>query len=346
VKPLVDERFPSLRYAAARLGRGSEVLGFDTEMSTDHDWGPRVDLFLGEDEPPSRREDLHALFRDTLPAEFRGYSTHFSEPDPSDNGTQLPSPSGGGPIRHKIAIRTVPEFFQMYLGADVTRLAPEDWITLPEQKLRTIVSGRIFHDDIGLAAVRECVRYYPHDVWLYLLASAWNRIGQEEHLMGRAGIVGDELGAAVIAGRLVRDIMRLCFLMERVYAPYPKWFGTAFRQLECARTLTGPLGRVMTADTWQAKERSLVQAYEFVASMHNSLDITPPISTEARLFFGRPFRVIALNGFADAIVAEIRDPSVRRLLQRPLIGGVDQFSDSTDIVDNTEFRPALKRLYE
>jgi hypothetical protein len=27
---------------------GSEVLGYDTEMSTDHDWGPRVYLFLNE----------------------------------------------------------------------------------------------------------------------------------------------------------------------------------------------------------------------------------------------------------------------------------------------------------
>jgi hypothetical protein len=303
-------------------------------------------LFLSEDEPASCREELHALLRDNLPPEFRGYSTHFSEPDPSDNGTQLLLPSASGPIRHKISIRTVAEFFQMYLGADITRLEPEDWITLPEQKLRTIASGRVFHDEVGLAEMRERVRYYPRDVWLYLLASAWNRIGQEEHLMGRAGFVGDELGAAVIAARLVRDIMRLCFLMEKVYAPYPKWFGTAFRQLQCATTLVGPLRNVMTADTWQEKERSLVDAYEIVASMHNSLNITAPISTGARLFFGRPFRVIALNGFVDAIVAEIRDPAVRRLLERPLIGGVDQFSDSTDIVDNTEFRVALKRLYE
>jgi hypothetical protein len=35
--------------------------------------------------------------------------------------------------------------------------------------------------------------------------------------MGRAGYVGDELGAALIGSRLVRDMMRLCFLMERQY---------------------------------------------------------------------------------------------------------------------------------
>jgi hypothetical protein len=37
--------------------------------------------------------------------------------------------------------------------------------------------------------------------------------------MPRAGLAGDELGSAVIAARLVRDCMSLCFLMEWQCAP-------------------------------------------------------------------------------------------------------------------------------
>ncbi len=130
-------------------------------------------------------------------------------------------------------------FWLDYLSFDLDReIEPIDWLTFPEQKLRTLMAGAVFHDDIGLQAVRDRFAYYPHDVWLYLLAAGWARIGQEEHLMGRAGYVGDEIGSALIGARLVRDIMRLCFLMERQYAPYPKWFGTAFQQLNAAATLT------------------------------------------------------------------------------------------------------------
>lgn len=46
VRPLVTSVFPDLRYAAALLGQGSEVLGFDNELSVDHDWGPRVFILL------------------------------------------------------------------------------------------------------------------------------------------------------------------------------------------------------------------------------------------------------------------------------------------------------------
>jgi hypothetical protein len=39
VRPLLEEHFPRLPYAAALLGPGSEVAGFDSQRSIDHDWG-------------------------------------------------------------------------------------------------------------------------------------------------------------------------------------------------------------------------------------------------------------------------------------------------------------------
>lgn len=38
VKPIIDSDFPKVKYAAARIDYVSEVLGFDTPLSMDHDW--------------------------------------------------------------------------------------------------------------------------------------------------------------------------------------------------------------------------------------------------------------------------------------------------------------------
>ena len=46
VRPLIEGR----THSAARLGSGSDVLGFDTPRSTDHGWGPQLHLFVAASE--------------------------------------------------------------------------------------------------------------------------------------------------------------------------------------------------------------------------------------------------------------------------------------------------------
>ena len=347
VGPALEAEFSRLPYAAALLGTGSEVLGFDTEMSADHGWGPRVDLFLREEDYEEAREAVGEALRRRLPHRFRGYPTSFTAPDPSDNGVQHLEARDSGPVNHMVEVTTPRRFLLDYLAFDIRdEPEPADWLTFPEQKLRTLTSGAVFHDRIGLEDVRRRFSYYPRDVWLYLLGAGWARVGQEEHLMGRAGVAGDEIGSALIGARLVRDLMRLCFLMERTYAPYPKWFGTAFSQLACAAELSPHLRAALSAGDWREREGHLVRAYERVAAMHNALGITEPLPTRVRDFFGRPFRVIELHGFARATLARIEDERVRRIAARRPIGGLDQFSDSTDLVSHASWRATLRRLYD
>lgn len=347
VKPILDADYPGLRYSAALTGSGSEILGFDTEMSSDHHWGPRLLLFLEEDDFAENRAPIHETFRHKLPYKFRGYSTNFSLSD-DDSGSLVPNEIDRGLINHRVEILTIRGFFKDYLNFDIRHpIEPEDWLTFPEQKLRTITAGAIYHDEIGLQETTKRFGYYPDDVWLYLLASGWNRIGQEEHLMGRAGIVGDEIGSAIIASRLARDLMRLCFLMEKQYAPYPKWFGKAFSLLKCAEELTPIFKKALSAETWQEREKFLSKAYEFVAEMHNDLKITEPLPAKAGKFFDRPFSVIHLHGdFAGAICRRIPDPEIKRLAERRLIGSIDQISDNTDILSDSRWQPVLRKLYE
>jgi hypothetical protein len=347
VEPILKSRFTGIAYSAALIGSGSEVLGFDTKMSVDHHWGPRVMLFLTPADFDTRKEMIRSTLGTELPPTYLGYSTNFSEPDPADHGTQILRPAVKGFINHRVEIYTIPGFFSGYLNINISEeLEPVDWLTLPHQKLRSIVSGRVFHDDLGLESIRVRFSWYPPDIWLYILASGWARIGQEEHLMGRAGIVNDEIGSALIGSRLVRDIMRLAFLMEKEYPPYPKWYGTAFSKLKSAGRLVPILTNVLHSASWQDRERYLCQAYKILAEMHNDLKITPHLSTEITQFFNRPFKIIGGERFATAITKRIGDAEIARLAERLLIGSLDIFSDNTDLLEDASVRLPLKSLFK
>lgn len=344
VQPLLRTSFPNLSYAAALIGSGSEVLGFDTEMSMDHDWGLNFFLLLRE-EDIEQRDVISNLLSRQLPATFLDVPVAFPA-IPTGSIVHVMKRPVDGPIDHRIIPITLRDFVRIQLGYDLSQpLQAADWLTFHSSALGEFVAGEVYHDGIGeLTALRNRLAWYPHDVWLYLLASGWQRIGQEEHLMPRAGSVGDELGSAIIASRLVRDIMNLCFLMERQYAPYAKWFGSAFKRLRSSQSLWPILWRAQQAPAWRSRQEALGQAYEILAAMHNALGISRKLPETVSSFYDRPFQVIHGGLFAQALTERITDPEIQRIAGRRLIGSVDQWSDNTDIGGLERSR--IRCLYE
>ena len=228
VRPILSRNFPGLVTSAGLVGPGSEVLGFDTPQSPDHDWGPRLMLFLSEADFPRYHDAIDKALRRELPSEIRGFLIDLARRDAEPSGD---------PAHHYVQILTVRQLCRSAVKIDIEQeITPLDWVLVPQQQLRSLTAGRVFDDGLSqLEPARAKLAYYPHDVWLYILAAQWNRISQEEHFVGRTGQVGDEIGSRLVAGRLVKDLMNLGFLMERQYAPYIKWFGTAFSRLDCAR---------------------------------------------------------------------------------------------------------------
>jgi len=126
IRPAVVDVLGEDPYAVAMLGDGSDVLGYDDDVSSDHDYGPKVQLVL-------------------------------------------PASADPGPLL--LALTKLP-----------------DWLTAPTQILATLATGPVLHDPAGLLTDRRAaLRWYPDDIWRYVLAAGWLRIDQEEPFVGRTG---------------------------------------------------------------------------------------------------------------------------------------------------------------
>ena len=340
VDPLLKAHFPDLQHSAALVGWGSDVLGYDDLQSTDHNWGARFQLFLGEKDYEKYHQDIQAILNQHLPTEFHGYPTTFPIVGNEDQRGDMDS------LEHNLEVRTIRQYFSTYLGGDpYGDLKTADWLTFAEHKLLAVTSGRVFHDGLAeLEAIRQKFRYYPRDVWLYMLAAQWGKISEEEAFVGRCGYAGDELGSILIASRQVKNLMKLCFLMERKYAPYSKWFGTAFRQLACAKELQPVFMQVFQAQDWKARQEFLAQAYEIVARMHNALGITIPLNEKASRYFGRPYLVIGDERYVTELRKSITSEEIKKI--RHDLGSVNQWVDSDDKLNDLRLCKSFKDLYE
>ncbi len=78
VQPILATHFPDLVYSVGLLGFGSDTLGYDTPLSTDHEWGPRLLLFLSEADKAALAPQISSVLSEHLPISFLGYSTAFS----------------------------------------------------------------------------------------------------------------------------------------------------------------------------------------------------------------------------------------------------------------------------
>ncbi len=315
-------------HSAALLGVGSDVLGYDTERSTDHGWGPRLAVFVAEPDVDAARAAIDTSLPDTYrewPVVY-GWDAH--------------------PVFHHVHVQTLEKWTRDHLGFDPTscEVTTADWLVTPQQLFLEQVRGAVYHDGLGtLEPLRQQLAYFPDDVWRWMLACQWQRVAQEEPFVGRTAQVGDATGSRILAARMARNLMQLWFLYERTYWPYTKWFGFAFGQLPGAPAFRAHLDEALDAPDFASRERALVAAYELVACRHNDAGLTEPLDATTRPFHNRPFRVIGAERFVSALAATVTDEQLRGL---PLVGSVDQFVDSTDVLANWGAARRLRSVYE
>jgi hypothetical protein len=318
VEPLLAAKWPELRHAAGRLGGGSDVLGLDDATSRDHDWGLRLTLLVDE----ANRDEVDAYLAAELPDMYAGLPTRF----PFTGQTES---------IHHVEVASARGFVTGRLGFDPRDgLSTIDWLTLTGQAVLEVTGGPVFVDQVGdITAVRDRLQWYPDDIWRYVLACDWIRLQEEMPLMSRAGDLGDDLGSRVIAARLVDVAMHLAFMIERQWPPYPKWRGTLFTRLPCAREVGDALRKTLKADHWRYRQQQLARALEHLLNRQRAVGL--PVPGPATVdFWDRPY-LHPNDAIVTALLADA--PALPRGL-----GSVEQRTDNVAVlVDPAARRAAI-----
>jgi len=321
VGPALVARWPDLPHAAGRLGSGSDVLGLDDAVSQDHDWGLRLTLLV----PADMVEQVSAHVNTVLPDAFGGYPTRFVT-------------TWDQQLRHRVEIEDVGSFVISRTGVDaVTSLSVADWLSLTGQAVLEVTAGPVFIDTSGeLTAARDRLAWYPEDVWAYVVATDWARVGQELPFVGRTADRGDDLGSRVIASRLVDVAVHLAHLLERRWPPYSKWAGTSLSQLPRAGVVAEPLRGALGTNDWRLREEGLIEALRALNRLQRDVGL-PVLDDPVEPFWERPYRGIR-GGVVAKLHGSIADATVRGL---PMgVGSAEQWSCNAHVLLDSSRRRA------
>ena len=262
--PLLQEQFPEQEglVAVGLLGSGSECLGFDDEVSRDHDFEPGFCLLLpGEDVIDRRTAFLLERAYAKLPKAFMGFKR------------SAVAPVGGA--RHGV-LRTA-DFFTEKVGAPDGILTMDQWLKLPQQALLEATAGEIFRDDLGeVTAIRTALSAMPEDVRRKRLAGhllVMAQAGQYNYL--RCLKHGEPAAGQLAVNEFVKSCIEVVFLLNKAYAPYYKWSFRALRRLPKLSLTAETLEYLLTT----GNDRSLAESkYDMIES--TASDIIDELQTQ------------------------------------------------------------------
>lgn len=217
-KKALFDAFPDVMTSSAvgLCGEGSECLGYDDDISADHDFEPGFCVFIPDD-TDERTVFLLERAYSKLPQEFEGYRR------------SLVSPVGGN--RHGIIRRG--DFFEKFTGSRNGRLTLSDWARIPSHYLLSSTNGEVFYDGDGaFSNIRDGLRKMPDDAWKKRLSGHLLMAKQAGQYNFMRCVDHGEFGAAQLCAiKFVDHITSAIFLINRTYEPFYKWRFRAMRAL-------------------------------------------------------------------------------------------------------------------
>ncbi|MFC0265311.1 DUF4037 domain-containing protein [Alloscardovia macacae] len=211
------------RAAVGLSGHGSECYGFDDELSRDHDFGPRLCIWLTDEDFAQYGAALSARYA-ALPSTFRGYTRSAASPRSTGRS----------------GVMSIDSFFESITGMShaPAQVGEEHlWLSLDEATLAAATNGEVFADPLGaFSAHRRGFRLMPEDVRLYLISQRLGMAAQTgQYNYARMLRRSDRAAAVLCVSEFVQTVCSLVFLVNSPasagYLPYYKWQFAALRRL-------------------------------------------------------------------------------------------------------------------
>lgn len=222
-RPMLTQQFGGIldQTAAGLVGYGSECLGFDDDLSKDHDYGPSFCIWLPREIYERYGMQMQTAYN-MLPGEFMGFAGRVEEEQ------------GKG----RVGVLCLEAFYEQIIGRSTLPQTDAEWLAIPEEALATAVNGRVFEDHLmKFSHIRDGLRkYYPRSVWIRKIADSLARAAQAgQYNYARAMKRGERIAAELALAEFVKEAMKLVYLFNKTYTPFYKWLRRGIKELpRCA----------------------------------------------------------------------------------------------------------------
>lgn len=341
VRPIIAKQFPQLleKHAAGLIGYGSDVLGYDDELSRDHEWGARCYIWLLESDYDMYATSLNQTFNEKIPTVYKGYPARFSV----DESHEVLIPYNGKDNLHHIAITSVSRHMELQVGLHTTQPSKYEWLVIPEQKLMEWTRGKIFTDPVGeITAVRKTLTYLPDDVWRYKLKYAWSSFRQL-YVAGISALRGDTLSARLCLNKMVDKVVQLIFLYNKRVRPATyKWISREMSQISpLVNKLMEQLEAILIEPSVTKAVEQIEDVLMTLVQQHNEMKLTEYIELKPALSYARGLQGYSYVNIEEALFASL--PKELQDLEIP--GSLDQFITSEHILVWAEHYSKFKPIY-
>jgi len=288
---------------SGNTGGGSDVAGFDDEISRDHNWGPRFFLLLDPRDMGECGAEIQRFLDENLPEECCGFTL---------NRTSFPP--------NKCYVTTPRQNALDNTGFASAPASDLDWITIPEHRLFEYTCGTIYYEPSPLITpVRQGFTYFPDEVRLKRLGFAFFALmlGSNGFRTARRGNV---VSTQMFIAWMMECMMRIMFLARGRYAPHRKWLYHAFRQLPgVPQSMPSRMEALAAHLDLATVESQVLDLFADVVEAVNALGLCEPFAVD----FRRQYRFGALNHHAFAILGALEARLTGPLRGKPHEGPLD-----------------------